>query len=354
VGTTDPDGSRVDRGPSTTSTASADRADRAAPEPSGSDASGSASPETTRETGTPETTREPDSPTAPADEDTTESAETTAADATATATDATTPEPSTGSADTTADADTLDAADESPSPTAADESPSPTAADESPSPTDVDGSPDPSASSAVDDASADELAWEESTAYDRPGGLDLDPGTNLLVQCGSHDAREHEACVDLLGGDRISDKHVLLIRYNRMKPSRLQRIAESAAAVKLLTVGYSQPIPDAVRDAVETIRINNPDDLTRLGIVTTSAISDWDDADVHVCYHSINVPLQYKNQQSVFRFLHIFLNKLSSADAVSHFHIDPSAGGPQTVSAFKPLFDAVVDIDSVGTHLETQ
>ena len=227
--------------------------------------------------------------------------------------------------------------------------------EESSSVAEDDESPDSTASPPSDGAEDGGLAWEESDSYDRPDGLDLEPGTNVLVQCGSHDEREHEACVDLLGGDRIMDKHVLLVRYKRMQPSRLQRIAESAAAVKLLTVGYSQPIPDAVHDAVDTIRINNPDDLTRLGIVTTSAISDWNDAgaDIHVCYHSINVPLQYKNQQSVFRFLHIFLNKLSSADAVSHFHIDPTAGGPQSVSAFKPLFDSVVSIDSVGTHLET-
>ncbi len=293
-----------------------------------------------RSTSTASTDADPVTRTEPTDDGTTASASADGetAETAETAGTATGPAPPRSSAESTETTSATDAAPEEPSSAAGENE-----------------SLDTTAPSRSDGAEDDELAWEESDSYDRPDGLDLEPGTSVLVQCGSHDEREHQACVDLLGGDRIMDKHVLLVRYKRIEPARLRQIAESAAAVKLLTVGYSQPIPDAVRDAVDTIRINNPDDLTRLGIVTTSAISDWNDdgADIHVCFHPLNVPLQYKNQQSVFRFLHIFLNKLNSADAVSHFHIDPTASGPQSVSAFKPLFDSAVNIDSVGTHLET-
>lgn len=196
--------------------------------------------------------------------------------------------------------------------------------------------------------------WESADEYDRPEGLSLGAGDSVLLQCGAQDDREHTACVDLLGVEDVTDQHVLLIRYRQMDEARLERIATNAERLKVVSIGYAQPIPQSVREEVETVQINNPNDLTRLGIVVTGTVNNWNEsgADITVCHHSVNVLLQYKNTQSVFRFLHIFLGKLRSAGAASHFHVDPTAGDPQAVNTLKPLFDSVVTIDSVGVHLE--
>ena len=203
------------------------------------------------------------------------------------------------------------------------------------------------------DAVTEEFAGDDE--YIRPDGLDPDPGTSVLIQCGSQDDRKHAACTDLLGlADAGRDRNVLLVRYRKLHGERLERIAEAADRMKLISIGYSQPVPDSVRSAVETVQINNPNDITRLGILVSGTVDDWSDEDEEtlVCFDSLNVLLEYKDVRSAFRFLHIFLGTLDSADAISHFHVDPLAGDSQNINTLKPLFDEVVSIDDVGVHRE--
>ena len=246
--------------------------------------------------------------------------------------------------DSTPGTDAPDASDAAPdaSPDAPDESDA-TSDDATPADTDV-GSAF-SSEDAVDDADA-----ESPTA-----GLDPSPGTSILLQCGSQDDREDAACHDLLGLERASeDRNVLLIQYRRIVPDRLEHIADHAARTTVVAVGYSQPVPESVADSVDTIEINNPNDITRLGILVSGTLDDWADHDATtvVCYDSVNVLLEYKDVQSTFRFLHVFLGTLESADAIAHFHADPLAGTPQKINTLKPLFDEVVSIDSMGVSLE--
>jgi len=186
-------------------------------------------------------------------------------------------------------------------------------------------------------------------------GLDPTPGTSILLQCGSQDNREDAACHDLLGLERAGvDRNVLLIQYRRLTLDRLEHIAEHATRTTVVAVGYSQPVPESVDNRVETIEINNPNDITRLGILVSGTLDDWADHDATtvVCYDSVNVLLEYKDVQNTFRFLHVFLGTLESADAIAHFHADPLASTPQKINTLKPLFDDVVSIDSMGVDLE--
>ena len=199
-----------------------------------------------------------------------------------------------------------------------------------------------------------ERAAGPEEGYRRPDGLDLEPGTSVLVQCGSQDDRKHAACRDLIGREEAGDRDVLLIRYRRMDPRRLERIANAAHRTKLITVGYSQSVPDSAREEVEVASVHNPNDITRLGILVSGTVEDWrsDDTEIVLCYDSVNVLLEYKDVQNTFRFLHVFLGTLQESDVISHFHADPLSGDPQEINTLKPLFDAVITIDSVGVELE--
>ncbi|RQG89167.1 response regulator [Natrarchaeobius halalkaliphilus] len=218
-------------------------------------------------------------------------------------------------------------------------------------------SSDPATSPDEPNADSADALFGTPDAYHRPDSLDLEHGTSVLVQCGSHDDRKTACCTDLLGLDDVTDSHVLLIRYTQIDGKRLERIASDAARVKIISIGYSQPIPDPIQGTVENVRINNPNDVTRLGIVVTGTVDEWATsgvADIVVCYDPLDVLLQYKSVQGTFRFLHLFLSKLQTVDAVSHFHVDPSAGDPHEINTLKPLFDRVITIDSVGTSLESE
>ncbi|GAB7010348.1 DUF7504 family protein [Halorubrum trueperi] len=188
-----------------------------------------------------------------------------------------------------------------------------------------------------------------------PSGVSVAPGTSVLVQSESRDDRSKHACHALLYDERDGTvPYTLLVRYQELDPSRLERLAEGSHRLKLIAIGYGQSVPASVDDAVDCVRITNPNDITRLGIVLSGTIADWSDDDrpIAVCFDSLNVVLNYRDVKSTFRFLHVLLNTLRSADTVSHFHVDPIAGDPQDVNTLKPLFDEVVAIDSVGVHRE--
>ena len=197
-------------------------------------------------------------------------------------------------------------------------------------------------------------ASTEPVADEPHHGVEPSPGTTILVESGSRDDRTRTTCQRLLCDDLDrSEPSVLLVRYQRMDPEELRRIATEAARTKLVTVGYAQDVPASL-DGVETVKINNPNDITRLGIVVSGTINEWSDADgaISFCYDSINVLLNYRDVKRTFRFLHVLLRTLRRGDAVAHFHVDPLAGDPQEINTLKPLFDEVISIDSTGMTVE--
>ncbi|MFB6146364.1 MAG: response regulator [Halobacteriaceae archaeon] len=180
-----------------------------------------------------------------------------------------------------------------------------------------------------------------------PSDLGYSAGESVLVRCPARDERRNLACADCLGLDGAEPRNVLLIRYDRMSEKRLERIAFDAESVTVLSVGYSQPVPDGLGDAVEIIEITAPTDVTRLGIVATDVLRDWESmtAGAVVCYDSLNFLLQYKSADEVFRFLHLLLNQLRATGATAHFHLDPAAADSREVATLEPLFDHVVTVD---------
>ena len=196
---------------------------------------------------------------------------------------------------------------------------------------------------------------DETTKYHRPDGFSPDLGTGTMVQCGAQDEEKHAACLDLIGvTPDVTPRNVLLVQYREIDQEELMQISEWASQVKVITVGYSQPIPGTLSDTVEVIKINNPNAITRLGIVISGTVDNWQSTEYEtaVCYDSLNVLLEYTNAQRTFRFLHVLLGTLRKRNTISHFHVDPMAADVQQVNTLKPLFDSILSIDSMGTHLE--
>lgn len=213
---------------------------------------------------------------------------------------------------------------------------------------------EPPAAKGDSETETDAAAVHGDRGHPIPETFDPAPGDGVLVECGSQDERKGHACLDLLGLDDVAGRNVLLIRYRRIGDARLRRIAEDAETVHLISIGYRQSVPDDIADAVETTRIGDPGELTRLGIVMTRVIGRWDTGtvDTVVCLDSLDILMGYTDGRSVFRFLHVLLSKLRSADAIAHFHIDRSNDDGQGANTLKPLFDSIVTIDDEGVHVE--
>ncbi|TKX84389.1 hypothetical protein EXE43_19180, partial [Halorubrum sp. SS5] len=126
----------------------------------------------------------------------------------------------------------------------------------------------------------------------------FDRGTNVLIQSESRAERTQDGCHELLfgrGSDR--DPYVLLVRYQPMDGERLEGIASKGHRVHVISVGYAQSVPPTADGTVEVTQINNPNDITRLGIVVSRATQEWstDDREIRVCYDSLNVLLNYRD-----------------------------------------------------------
>ena len=183
----------------------------------------------------------------------------------------------------------------------------------------------------------------------------FDRGTNVLIQSESRSERTRDGCHELLFGHRSDlEPYVLLVRYQPMDGERLEDIASKGHQIHLISVGYAQSVPPTADGTVEATQINNPNDITRLGIIVSRITQEWstDDREIRVCYDSLNVLLNYRDVKNVFRFLHVFLSTFTKTDAVAHFHVDPLEGDPQAINTLKPLFDEVVSMDSTGTYVE--
>nr|WP_245779521.1 hypothetical protein [Halostagnicola kamekurae] len=151
-------------------------------------------------------------------------------------------------------------------------------------------------------------------------------------------------------------KRSVVIRYTQLGEQELSRIVTQCEQTTLIAIGYSQSVPDHIEDELEVIEITSPTDLTRLGIVTTGIVQNWetDRAETVLCFDGVNVLLRYKSVRQVFQFLHVFLAKLQSSQVTSHFHIDHGAEDPQDVNSLKPIFDNVIELRSEGVVVESE
>ncbi|WP_256295835.1 DUF7504 family protein [Haloarchaeobius salinus] len=94
-----------------------------------------------------------------------------------------------------------------------------------------------------------------------------------------------------------------------------------------------------VMDAVE-----EPTDLQGIGTAISRYCQRWDeeDYDIVVCFDSLTELLDHASPEVVFQFCHVLTSRLSSVDALAHFHLDPEAHSDETVATFQSIFDETV------------
>ncbi|GAB7021253.1 DUF7504 family protein [Halostagnicola bangensis] len=201
-------------------------------------------------------------------------------------------------------------------------------------------------------------AGGQNTSESGQNPISYDPAraTSTLIQCKSDVKRKRASAVDVLENERSGEINVALVRYRRIDENALAEIAQRANRTTLISVGYNQSAPSRLENEIEIVQINSPTDLTRLGIVTTGIVEEWDShpEDTILCFDTLNILLQYKSTKQVFQFLHILLAKLQSASVTSYFHIDHTAEEPQDVNSLKPIFDNILAVATERTRVESE
>ncbi|HKJ59781.1 MAG TPA: hypothetical protein VKA37_11155 [Halobacteriales archaeon] len=153
---------------------------------------------------------------------------------------------------------------------------------------------------------------------------------------------EHEAVIFVTLTDTTDQRSRVLKRHAKRPPARLGVICsgESRRGGALRQQGI----------AIRTVE--NPDDLARLGVGISDALSSWaDDHPTTVCFHSLTALLQFVDLSRAFRFVYTLFGRVAARGAHAHFHLDPNAHDDQTVATLKPLFDEVLRVDEDETSL---
>lgn len=189
---------------------------------------------------------------------------------------------------------------------------------------------------------------------------DIGSASNVLLLGSSFDSVASDICAELLTIERPSEEDVLAVTLmdspddwmddwqktvGQERPAKTSFVTaddgmRSAAAG---AGGAGAALPGSM--TVHTV--SNPSDLTGLGMHISEQFSTWQNDGNHIVldFDSLTTLLEYAARENVFKFMHVLTGRVDSADAVAHYHMDPTAHEPQEVSTFKSLMDAVVEVE---------
>lgn len=214
------------------------------------------------------------------------------------------------------------------------------------------------------ESASKDVSSDESPSPPLPEG-----GGSVLLLAPALDRRTEAACTELSCPHEPSEVKLLCVsldgsvddvldRWNRhlgSPPGRLAVVTTGDGIRSTEAVsGGDAPIPGEggtpVAEAVSTTFVSDAGDLTGLGIKVSQCLSAWDgEDDLAVCVRSLTTLLQFSELKRVFRFVHVLTQRLKSAGAVAHFHMDPAAHDGQTLATLESLFDAVYELDADGS-----
>lgn len=183
---------------------------------------------------------------------------------------------------------------------------------------------------------------------------------NLLLQGPTDHSMDDDLCTSLLEPTTAEPSNLLLVTSERSPDERLQTLRgyldRLPTNIVILSIGdrtrssASTALPDTGNITVETI----PDaaDIQRVGIMINRYLAEWaaEGTTSVLCFHSLNSLLRaVEDTERVYRFLNILVDRVESANATAHYHLDPDTADESTVSLFQPLFTETLVFDTDGT-----
>lgn len=187
--------------------------------------------------------------------------------------------------------------------------------------------------------------------------------SNVLLLAPALNAWADEVCIDLLSLAPPSRERILWVSFTQSPTDRLDRWrayagGQTPAAVGIVAVDDrrpshpERPTGDLTLNGapIDVEFVSSPGNLTSIGIEVVGFLDAWANSQepIAVCVHSLTPLLQYVDLKQAYKFLHVFTGRVTAAEAVAHYHMDPTAHDDQTVNTIKSLFDTVVEIEDDG------
>lgn len=211
---------------------------------------------------------------------------------------------------------------------------------------------------------------EPSTSHDRDGLSEtVEPPALLLVEVPRFDERDTTACLDLLTAESPATERLLIVSVTETIGKTHRRwddhVGEHPVSFAVVSASFAENAPGTGAPGADisgpestaqangeethagwltTHHVDDPGDLTGLGVTISNQLAEWDEEDeqVVVCFRSLTTTLQYVSTEELVRFLGELRKHLEAAGAIAHFHVDPEAVGAQTLAAVRSVMDGAV------------
>lgn len=211
-------------------------------------------------------------------------------------------------------------------------------------------------------SATDEAESLESRSVGRVARLEaegvLAPSTTTLVLSDTGSTEETETCASIMTALPAEDTNILLVWFSRASTDRFGHLLDGweFRPAHLGVISRSESLASAddglswEDDALSMETINDPSDLTKIGIAISQLIADWEDSpgQTVVCFDSISELLRHNGTDRVFRFLHILEGRLGGVDATAHFHLDSRDHDLQTIRTLQSVFDSTIEVNEEG------
>lgn len=181
---------------------------------------------------------------------------------------------------------------------------------------------------------------------------------NVLLQAPSAGDRERAVCDELLA---TSNPDTLVGVTTAETPdqwlsSHLESTTVTPDDVQLVCVGEQTRSGALATESapVATATVNDPGNLTELGTVLSDRLANSRSGQVLLCVDSLTTLLHHSATPTVFQFLHVLTDLVTTNCVKAHYHLDPSAHDEQAVATVKMLVDAVVTVSTDRVDVETR
>ena len=185
-----------------------------------------------------------------------------------------------------------------------------------------------------------------------------DEASNILLSGPGECPTEQNLCSRLMEPKTDTPVNLLVITISERPSQRLSALESYLEGPVGETVvidvrNYNREATYQEYDGPVEIRtVSSPQDLRRIGIVTSKVLTEWDSSlePPTMCVHSLSDLLDFNDDhQRVFRFLHVLRGRVRSAGTRAHYHFDPERHEEGTVRTFRSLFDTVLQFDADGS-----
>lgn len=173
---------------------------------------------------------------------------------------------------------------------------------------------------------------------------DLDKKQIFLILATPSNIRQRN--IELIKELSALEYHTIIITINFPYNILSKLYAENGIDVKTVSfvdavtrnsIGSAENIPGVVRF------INNPANLTDLGIAVTEVLKENSGKKVCVLYDSVSTMLIYLSSQNISKFIHFVTNKLRLMDLSGVFLAVEKGLDPMLISQLTTFVDTVID-----------